>query len=421
MTAESVTNPTDLALRLLEIVLYEDITKKDPLKSLIRLLETEDDASQQDKMTLYRDFLGSLYNEGGDLGNYLLGQVRSADNIYVRLKAESKPIPASMQACFEREMETFTLLSKISSDQLLILAGLDEDCPGYETTPFDFTQRIPELLKDSSTYGYGMYARYSMFRVDKDGKIVPILSPDPITIDQLIGYEQERGQVLNNVYALLEGRPAANMLLVGDAGTGKSSTVKAIVNQLCGKGVRLIEMRKDQLELLPDVSGQIASNPLRFIIFIDDLSFESEDPAFGALKAILEGSAAAKTPNAIICATSNRRHIVKETFSSREGDEIHRRDTIEEQTSLSARFGLTVLFVKPNKDLYLKIVKSLCQEAVQKNGADKAKGVIMDDTELFRRAEVFAIHKGGRSARVARQFVDSLLSQGSILTEDQND
>ncbi|MBQ5823510.1 MAG: DUF815 domain-containing protein, partial [Clostridia bacterium] len=149
-----------------------------------------------------------------------------------------------------------------------------------------------------------------------------------------------------------------------------------------------------------EIMGEIADNPLKFILFIDDLSFSTDDDGFAALKAVLEGSAAAKTPNAVIYATSNRRHMVKETFSSREGDDIHRRDSMEEMLSLSARFGLTVLFAKPNKELYLKIVHSLAQ----------AKDITLDKAELDIRAEAFALNKGGRSARTAGQFVDSLLS-----------
>ena len=209
--------------------------------------------------------------------------------------------------------------------------------------------------------------------------------------------------------ALLDGLPAANVLLCGDAGTGKSSTVKAIVNGLWQKGLRLIELRKKQLPLLPRVMEQIAHNPLKFIIFIDDLSFAQQDDGFGALKAMLEGSAAAKTPNAVIYATSNRRHIVRESFSARQGDDVHRNDTIEEMISLSARFGLSVLFVKPDKALYLHIVSQLA----------KANGLHCDENTLTTGAEAFALGRGGRSARAAKQYVDSLLRQERPTKEEE--
>ena len=187
--------------------------------------------------------------------------------------------------------------------------------------------------------------------------------------------------------------------MCGDAGTGKSSTVKAVANAFFGEGVRLIELRKDQLRYLPLVMAQISGNPLKFIIFIDDLSFNQNNDDFSMLKAALEGSASATADNAVIYATSNRRHIIKESFGDREGDDVHRNDTMQETLSLSERFGLTVLFSKPNKQLYLKIVKELALRA----------GITMDEKELEIQAEAFALRKGNRSARCAEQFINSLL------------
>ena len=218
-------------------------------------------------------------------------------------------------------------------------------------------------------------------------------------MDTFIGYEEEREKVVANTRAFVEGRPAANTLLCGDAGTGKSSTVKAVANAFFDEGVRLIELRKDQLSLLPYVMGKISGNPLKFIIFIDDLAFNRSDDNFSMLKAALEGSASATADNAVIYATSNRRHIVKESFGDRDGDDVHRNDTMQETLSLSERFGLTVLFSKPDKKLYLKIVKELALRA----------GIAMDEKELEIQAEAFALRKGNRSARCAEQFINSLL------------
>jgi predicted AAA+ superfamily ATPase len=197
----------------------------------------------------------------------------------------------------------------------------------------------------------------------------------------------------------LQGRPAANVLLCGDAGTGKSSTVKAVANEFFNRGIRLIELRKDQLSTLPYVMGKISENPLKFIIFIDDLSFNKNDDNFSMLKAALEGSASAKAENAVIYATSNRRHIVKESFQDREGSDIHRNDTIQETLSLSERFGLTVLFSKPDKRLYLEIVHELAER----------NNIKCDPTKLDIDAEAFALRRGYRSARCAEQFINSLL------------
>jgi predicted AAA+ superfamily ATPase len=216
-----------------------------------------------------------------------------------------------------------------------------------------------------------------------------------------VDYEWEKKVVLDNTMALLEGRPAANILLTGDAGTGKSSTVKAVVNELHDQGLRILEVRKEQLHEIPAVLDELGFNPLKFILFIDDLSFQKDDDNFSALKAILEGSVSAKPKNVVIYATSNRRHLVKETFSDREGDDVHRNDTIQEIISLSERFGIHVTFQKPNRQTYLDIVRHLAD----------GYGLQYDPIRLALEAERFALDRGGRSARVATQFVDSLMAK----------
>ncbi|MBQ4225685.1 MAG: DUF815 domain-containing protein, partial [Oscillospiraceae bacterium] len=178
------------------------------------------------------------------------------------------------------------------------------------------------------------------------------------------------------------------------------STVKAVLNEYKDRGLRLIELKKSQLHDIPLIISEIADNPLKFILYVDDLSFSSDDDDFGALKAVLEGSVASKTPNIAIYATSNRRHLVKERFSDRSGDEIHVRDSREELISLSERFGLKVTFTKPDKELYLKIVEQLA----------KQYGLDCDKDELFAKAESFALRRSGRSGRAARQFIEMVIS-----------
>lgn len=217
----------------------------------------------------------------------------------------------------------------------------------------------------------------------------------------MIPYESERKVIVDNTRALLLGKPAANILLTGDAGTGKSSTVKAVANALWKDGLRIVEVRKDQLRAIPKILDELSGNPLKFVLFIDDLSFLKDDDNFNALKAVLEGSVTAKSDNVVIYATSNRRHIIKEKFSDREGDDIHRNDTMQELVSLSERFGIHVTLSKPNKETFLRIVHHLAEE----NEIDMPK----EEIELL--AERFALERGGRSARLARQFVDRLLSK----------
>ena len=182
------------------------------------------------------------------------------------------------------------------------------------------------------------------------------------TLEDLTGYERERNQVLRNTQVFVEGGTASNVLLYGDAGTGKSTTVKAIANSLRKQGLRLLEVKKNELYELPDILDELSGNPLKFIIFIDDLSFSSNDDNFAALKAILEGGVASCGKNVLIYATSNRRHLVKETMTERQGDEFYLNDTLQETMSLAARFGLTITFQKPGKDDYLSIVKNLAKQ-----------------------------------------------------------
>jgi len=231
--------------------------------------------------------------------------------------------------------------------------------------------------------------------------IVPVTNPDKTELSDLVDYEREKKTIMDNTKALLEGKPAANILLTGDAGTGKSSTLKAVANALWNEGLRIVEVRKDQLRAIPKILNELSKNPLKFVLFIDDLSFLKDDDNFNMLKAVLEGSVTAKSANVVIYATSNRRHIIKEKFSDRDGDEVHRNDTMQELVSLSERFGIHLTFSKPNKETFLHIVNHLADE----NGIDMPK----DELELL--AERFALERGGRSARLARQFIDGLLSK----------
>lgn len=375
------------------LVVFRSLSQSEPLASLRRLLET---GAVRD----YCDFVGAVYDGGFDLSKQLLDAAAGDDNIYVRIAAQGNPVPEVLRRCVENELGTLGMAAALRSDELSGALNFDGFLPGYETTEMDFTAEYMHRMENLSSNGYGIYARHTMFAV-RDGEIEPVRSPDRVEISGLIGYSRQRQQVIDNTRALLQGLPAANVLLYGDAGTGKSTTVKAVTNLFAGEGLRLVEMRKDQLRELPRVMAELSGNPLKFIIFIDDLSFSADDDSFGSLKAILEGSGSARAGNTAIYATSNRRHLVRESFSDRDGDDIHRRDTIQEQMSLSERFGLTVLYSTPNKSEYLEIVRGLAER----------KAITLPVEELESGAEVFALEKGGRSARCAEQYTDRLLAE----------
>ena len=356
----------------------------------------------EEKINTYAAFVSEIYAQGGVLTDVVKTLVFADENVYVKSVAHKTSIPEKVVQAAEKELQVFGEFAALTT------ADFAEDMsvsvsvlPAFDSFNADMVSSYADILCNLHKHGYGIFSPYSMFRFTDGKQIEPIISADKTQLSQFVGYEEERGQVLANTRAFLEGKPAANTLLCGDAGAGKSSTVKAVANAFFDEGLRLIELRKDQLRYLPEVMGKISGNPLKFIIFIDDLSFYQNDDNFGMLKAALEGSASAMADNAVIYATSNRRHIIKENFSDRDGDDVHRNDTMQETLSLSERFGLTVLFSKPNKQLYLHIVKELA----------KRFEIVMDEKDLEVQAEAFALRKGNRSARAAEQFINQLISR----------
>ena len=351
---------------------------------------------QDDRLQKYGAFVNEIYEGGGNLASCIRKMLFENENVFVKAVAKKAEINANIKSATESELDALTMLAELTPSDFFDSCELQ--IPMYDTDTVNFKAEYLERAKNIEKYGYGIFASHGMFSVSDSGEISAIESADKISLDKFIGYKLERQRVIDNTVAFIEGRPAANILLYGDAGTGKSSSVKAVANHFFDMGVRLIEIRKNQLLLLPKVMAEISKNPLKFIIFIDDLSFNKNDDSFSMLKATLEGSASVKAQNAVIYATSNRRHIVKETFSDREGNDVHRNDTVQETLSLSERFGLTILFAKPEKKLYLEII----HELAARNGIDITP-------ELDTKAEAFALNRGYRSARCAEQFIDSLL------------
>ena len=386
-----------LACELSALGVFRGILKYDTMSAFIGLLSTGGDTKE--KLRLFGEFVYSLSDDNYCFSDFLCRGVYSDENRYIISAAQKTEIPQSLRYNAKRELEIFSRLTELDENDLCGNLDFDGYIPQFDNKKTDFVKIYEERLKNVGRYGYGIFATAKMFRVSGE-EIVPVKSADSTSLTEFVGYEEERKQVFENTRALCEGRPAANVLLCGDAGTGKSSTVKACANYFADYGVRLIELRKDQLFSLSYIMGRIAENPLKFIIFIDDLSFNKNDDCFSMLKAALEGSASAKADNAVIYATSNRRHIVKESFSDREGsDDIHHSDTVQELMSLSDRFGLTVYFEKPNKALYLEIIHSLARK----------NEIKLDLKELDIKAEAFALSRGSRSPRAAEQFINSLL------------
>ena len=391
-----------LNIRLQSLSIFRELLADPVVKALCDYLESLEQDNVTQSVSRYAAFVSRLYDtEKRTLAGYIQSIVNNDENAYIRLIGRGLEPWPEMVDTVEAELETLQALADLTPDKLR--EGLDWKgyLPQFAVKQLDIVASYHERIANIGQYGYGIYAKYHMFYINPENKIVPVRNPDQTRLENLIDYKREQQIILDNTQALLDGKPAANILLSGDAGTGKSSTVKAVVNELHHKGLRILEVRKEQLREIPGILDELNSNPLKFILFIDDLSFQRDDDNFSALKAILEGSVSARSSNVVIYATSNRRHLVKESFSGRDGDDVHRNDTLQEMISLSERFGIQITFQKPTKATYLDIVHHLCAQ----------RGVEMDEKELDIKAEAFALSRGGRSARAATQFVDGLVAK----------
>ena len=346
-------------------------------------------------------FEAALFEHTTNWGSYLSAAVLEAETVCVRQAASGILAPA-LQTALDSELAFLQALCGLTLDELLAAAGSATGqaqelafLPRWETSGIDLPAAYAQRMSEVGKKGYGMFAKHHVFTLE-NGQLVPVKYPDPQRLSELPGYEKEREKVIANTKALLAGMPANNVLLYGDAGTGKSSAVKAIANEFAPEGLRLVEVKKNQLYQIPDLMDKLAANPLKFILFIDDLSFTANDDNFAALKAILEGSVGGRAKNIAVYATSNRRHLIKETLTDRTGDDIHEADTRQELMSLSARFGLTVTFQRPEKARFETILAELA----------KQHGIDMPMDQLLVKAEAFAIRAGGRSPRVAKQFIE---------------
>ena len=387
----------ELYLRLCLSTIFREVLDKPLLKFFGDFCK--EGAREEDRLRAYTGLCLEIYRSGKSLAGCVLDLLYENENVYVKRVARDEAIPSEIRESLDFELSVFGEFAALAPE--CFRRELDIPyLPPFATENTNVKDAYLEHTGNIGSRGFGIFASCPMFRLSDQLAIEPVISADKISLSHFVGYTAERERVIANTEALLSGRPALNTLLYGDAGTGKSSTVKAIVNHYFDKGLRLIELRRDQLCYLPLVMAKISETPLKFIIFIDDLSFGKSDDSFSMLKAALEGSASATSKNAVIYATSNRRHIIKESFSDRDGDDVHRNDTLQETLSLSERFGLTVAFSKPTKTTYLDIVRELARRAG-----------IAPNEELEVRAEAYALRRGTRSARAAEQFVELLLSE----------
>lgn len=267
----------------------------------------------------------------------------------------------------------------------------------------EFLDRMVEFYQEFGVGKFGLHKAFRIVHQEQGAEIVPITNIAHVHLEDLIGYEIPKQKLIDNTEAFVNGRRANNCLLFGDAGTGKSSCIKAILNQYYDKGLRMIEVYKHQFQDLNDVIAQIKNRNYKFIIYMDDLSFEEFEIEYKYLKAVIEGGLEKKPDNVLIYATTNRRHLVREKYSDKEErrDDLHASDTVQEKLSLVARFGVSIFFTAPSKKEFQQIVLQLA----------KRNGIQMEEEELLLEANKWELSHGGLSGRTAQQFIDYLLGK----------
>lgn len=257
-------------------------------------------------------------------------------------------------------------------------------------------QLLERLVKHYATFGTGLLSKYIAFRFD--GELKGIANADRTTFDEIVGMEHQKNVLIDNTKAFMEGKFANNVLLFGDRGTGKSSSVKALLNMFADDGLRVIELPKSAITKIPELTKRLEDSPHKYILFLDDLTFERHDTEYRALKIAMEGQLQATARNVLVYATSNRRHLIRETWADRDGGEVHVNDNKQEMLSLAERFGISLFFPAPDSKQYIEIVRILLER----------NGVTMTD-EIKKEAVRWEMNYGGKSGRCAKQFVSDYL------------
>lgn len=364
---------------------------------------------------LITDAFRNNYASGNIWQNYLTHFVLSNENFFSLACERRDPPQGTLRDIALRDFEVVMRLFQLDNEHMRYIDNFTGDSsnlsPVCEISKAIAESHSSRKIFDIVTnwykrHGVGYFATRKAFRYD-GGKFIPLPNENVgnVTLSDLVGYEAQKSALRENTEAFISGRPANNVLLYGDGGTGKSTSVKALLNEYFSGGLRVIEIYKHQFRDIQSITARLRNRNYKFILFIDDLSFEEDESDYKYLKAVIEGGIETRPDNILIYATSNRRHIVREVWKDRDDMEhdgdIHRSDTVEEKLSLASRFGIAINYSSPRREAYHEIVRRLAEKS----------GLVIDDGELIFGADRWEIRHGGMTGRAARQYVDYLLGR----------
>ena len=438
MTAEVLQHIHTLQRQSAALLVYQSVLDGEPGRAWVHLLDGlgRDRPEPTAVLRAYGHWFSSLATLTQSWQTYLLTQLLRSPNPFTQRaqRQEWLSLPVSLIEAAQHDLRILQSLYRCDGEQLATWVqaiansptppvAWQDDCDGTPQASLSEIQKLPIWLKlegiddwanalpDLCAYyrqhGTGLFAEYRALRW-RSGQLVGIAHPDPVRLTQLVGYEMQKQALLQNTEALLAGLPALHVLLYGSRGSGKSSLVKSLLHRYSDRGLRLVEVAKSDLAELVNIVDRLRDAPQRFIVFVDDLSFEEDDDAYKALKVVLEGNLTARPKNVVVYATSNRRHLIREFFGDRprpsDADEIHNWDTVQEKLSFSDRFGLTLTFEPADQTTYLDIVRHLAAQFELDIDAD----------HLEHEALQWATRHNGRSGRSAQHFIDHLLTSHQL-------